>query len=133
MKTLLIFDCDGVLVDSEVIGCKIDAQYLTQLGYPISTEDFIKKYAGISDKSMAMRVKEETGITVPQEYLEKRVPLILEAFETSLQPLISPLLTRQKTFGCFLTGTSVWLPKNMPTFTSPLVGEVGAKRRVRGF
>ena len=71
MKKLIIFDCDGVLVDSEVIGCRIDAQFVTAMGYPITTEDFIKRYSGISDKTMAMRLKEDADIHIPDEYLEK--------------------------------------------------------------
>ena len=63
------------------------------LGYPITTEEFIKRYAGISDKTMAKQLKEDEGIQIPDEYLEKRIPLILEAFEKSLLPLIDPVLS----------------------------------------
>ncbi len=93
MKKLIIFDCDGVLVDSETIGCRIDAMALTKMGYHISTEDFIKKYAGLSDKTMSARVTEETGIQIPDEYLAARLPRILEAFENQLRPLVEPLLS----------------------------------------
>jgi beta-phosphoglucomutase-like phosphatase (HAD superfamily) len=34
MKNLIIFDCDGVLVDSEIITNRMDAEALTNLGYP---------------------------------------------------------------------------------------------------
>ena len=33
---LVIFDCDGVLVDSEVISCRAHAETLTRHGYPIT-------------------------------------------------------------------------------------------------
>jgi beta-phosphoglucomutase-like phosphatase (HAD superfamily) len=35
---LIIFDCDGVLVDSEVISCRAHAETLTRHGYPITSE-----------------------------------------------------------------------------------------------
>ena len=36
---LIIFDCDGVLVDSEIIASEVDAELLTEAGYPISAEE----------------------------------------------------------------------------------------------
>ena len=38
---LVIFDCDGVLVDSEVISCRAHAQTLTRHGYPITSEQVL--------------------------------------------------------------------------------------------
>jgi beta-phosphoglucomutase-like phosphatase (HAD superfamily) len=35
---LIIFDCDGVLVDSEVISCRAHAETLTRHGYPITSD-----------------------------------------------------------------------------------------------
>ncbi|HEV7636426.1 MAG TPA: hydrolase, partial [Bradyrhizobium sp.] len=35
---LVIFDCDGVLVDSEVISCRAHAETLTRHGYPITAD-----------------------------------------------------------------------------------------------
>ena len=108
MKDLIIFDCDGVLVDSEVIGCQIDAQYITALGYPITTENFIKKYAGMSDKTMAITLKKDTNIIIPEDYLEKRFALILEAFETNLHPLMDPILSQINTLNvdyCIASGS----------------------------
>lgn len=33
---LVIFDCDGVLIDSESLACRIDAEELTRIGFPIT-------------------------------------------------------------------------------------------------
>lgn len=109
MKKLIIFDCDGVLVDSEAIRCDVDAKMLTALGYSITTKDFISRYAGISDGTMVERVKEDTGITIPESSLQERIPLILKIFETRLEPLIEPVLQKIKEFGiarCIASGSS---------------------------
>ena len=39
---LLIFDCDGVLVDSEVLACQVDAEVLTSLGIPYTRDEIMQ-------------------------------------------------------------------------------------------
>ena len=41
---LIIFDCDGVLVDSEVISCRAHAATLTRHGYPITDEQVLQRF-----------------------------------------------------------------------------------------
>ena len=43
---LIIFDCDGVLVDSEVISCRVHAEVLTRHGYPITAEQVRQRFLG---------------------------------------------------------------------------------------
>ena len=45
---LIIFDCDGVLIDSEILYCRIDAEEFTRAGYPIDEVAFARKFVGIS-------------------------------------------------------------------------------------
>ncbi|WP_264358350.1 HAD hydrolase-like protein [Parachlamydia acanthamoebae] len=52
MYKLVIFDCDGVLVDSEMIANRIDAEAFTAIGYPITAEESIKQFVGMSTKSV---------------------------------------------------------------------------------
>ena len=47
---LIIFDCDGVLVDSEVISCRAHADVLTRHGYPITSEQVLVRFLGVSEK-----------------------------------------------------------------------------------
>lgn len=42
----IIFDCDGVLMDSEVVCCKLSAQYLMELGISISVDEYMDRYMG---------------------------------------------------------------------------------------
>ena len=42
---LVIFDCDGVLVDSEIIAHRVGAEEMTRIGFPLTTEDSIKLFS----------------------------------------------------------------------------------------
>ncbi len=46
MTKLIIFDCDGVIVDSELIGNRIGAEVKTEFGVPMTTEDHIRRFLG---------------------------------------------------------------------------------------
>ena len=51
---LVIFDCDGVLVDSELITNRIFASMLNELGIPVTLEDMFEQFVG---RSMATRLE----------------------------------------------------------------------------
>ncbi|RUW27061.1 HAD family phosphatase [Mesorhizobium sp. M4B.F.Ca.ET.013.02.1.1] len=59
---LVIFDCDGVLVDSEIIAARIEAELLTSAGYEISAEELAETYAGLTFKDIMMRVEVKSAI-----------------------------------------------------------------------
>ena len=42
----LIFDCDGVLVDTEIVAAKVMAELLQSYGVDIDTKDYIQKFTG---------------------------------------------------------------------------------------
>ena len=44
---LVIFDCDGVLVDSERDGVRTEAMILSGLGWPLTEADMVERLAGI--------------------------------------------------------------------------------------
>jgi HAD superfamily hydrolase (TIGR01509 family) len=58
---LVIFDCDGVLVDSEVISCRTHAEMLTRHGYPISTEQVHDRFLGRSSREARLEIERELG------------------------------------------------------------------------
>jgi HAD superfamily hydrolase (TIGR01509 family) len=65
---LLIFDCDGVLIDSEIIACRVDAEALTAIGIAMTTEEVIRQYAGISQKDMRAMIEAKHGISLPPDF-----------------------------------------------------------------
>jgi HAD superfamily hydrolase (TIGR01509 family) len=92
-KKLIIFDCDGVLVDSEMIANRVDAQFFTDLGYPISIEESIKRFTGMSAKAMENIIFEESGIRLSSNIWRLRREDILKAFEKELKPLMLEILS----------------------------------------
>jgi HAD superfamily hydrolase (TIGR01509 family) len=65
---LIIFDCDGVLVDSEVISCQAHAATLTRHGYPITPEEVLGRFLGVSDREARQIVETEMGRKLPDDF-----------------------------------------------------------------
>ncbi|RRA49018.1 HAD family phosphatase [Acidipila sp. EB88] len=84
---LLIFDCDGVLVDSEILVCTAVAEELTKLGYPITPEDVVRRFAGRPEREILAEVKEDWGQPVPEAYFVHTKQRINAAFSTELQAI----------------------------------------------
>ncbi|MFI0711111.1 HAD family hydrolase [Streptomyces inhibens] len=84
---LVIFDNDGVLVDSEPLSNTILAGYLTELGYPTSYEDSIRDYMGSAMHRIHELVLERTGRRLPEDFDEVFHSRVFAAFERELQPV----------------------------------------------
>ena len=65
---LIIFDCDGVLVDSEVISCRAHAETLTRHGYPITAEQVLGRFLGVSDREARQTIETEIGRNLPDDF-----------------------------------------------------------------
>jgi HAD superfamily hydrolase (TIGR01509 family) len=65
---LIIFDCDGVLVDSEVISCRAHAETLTRNGYPITAEQVLQRFLGVSDREARLAIEGEMGRKLPDDF-----------------------------------------------------------------
>ncbi len=62
--THLIWDCDGCLIDSEIIACRVAAEHYTKAGYPITTEAYIQRFMGKSTKQAADEIMAEAGLDI---------------------------------------------------------------------
>lgn len=58
---LVIFDCDGVLVDSERLIVRLEAQIFRERGWLITEADIIREFVGLSDSAMRTRLSELVG------------------------------------------------------------------------
>ncbi|MFD9222552.1 HAD family hydrolase [Streptomyces sp. NPDC060064] len=81
---LVIFDNDGVLVDSEPISNTILAGYLTELGHPTSYEDSLRDYMGAAVHRVHDLVRERTGQALPEDFDETLHARVFAAFEREL-------------------------------------------------
>lgn len=65
---LVIFDCDGVLVDSEVISCRAHSEMLTRHGYPITSDQVLARFLGVSDREARLIIEAELGRSLPDDF-----------------------------------------------------------------
>ncbi|MBZ9641305.1 HAD family phosphatase [Streptomyces sp. PSKA30] len=81
---LVIFDNDGVLVDSEPISNRLLAAYLTELGHPTSYEDSLRDYMGAAMHRVHDLVEERTGERLPVDFDDVFHGRVFAAFEREL-------------------------------------------------
>ncbi|MFF5574246.1 HAD family hydrolase [Streptomyces luteogriseus] len=81
---LVIFDNDGVLVDSEPISNRLLAAYLTDLGHPTSYEESIRDYMGSAMHRIHELVLERTGQRLPEDFDDVFHARVFTAFEQEL-------------------------------------------------
>ena len=87
MTELVIFDCDGVLVDSEPIAVRIDVEMFAEVGMVVSEQEVIERFVGRSPELLAQAVKEELGHPPPDGWEERGARRLRRAFESELQPV----------------------------------------------
>ena len=65
---LIIFDCDGVLVDSERIAIRIESEGLTALGWPLTQDEVIERFVGRSAAYGQAQIVERLGNTIAESW-----------------------------------------------------------------
>lgn len=73
---LVIFDCDGVLVDSEVIAARVEAELLTKAGFPIDAQDLAERYAGLTFRDILLAVEREAEAPLQASLIEEAERLV---------------------------------------------------------
>ncbi len=73
---LVIFDCDGVLVDSEIIAARVEAELITAAGYEISAEEISEAYAGLTFKDILVSVEEKSRIPFQISMIDRAEELV---------------------------------------------------------
>jgi HAD superfamily hydrolase (TIGR01509 family) len=84
---LVIFDCDGVLVDSEVISCRAHAATLTRHGYPITADQVLDRFLGVSDREARLIIETELGRGLPDDFEAQVKQATLLRYADDLQPV----------------------------------------------
>lgn len=82
---LIIFDCDGVLVDSERLAVRTETAILASLGWPLTEAEVIERFVGRSAEYMHSQIEEHLGRTVDwEDEFESRYR---EVFQKELRPV----------------------------------------------
>jgi HAD superfamily hydrolase (TIGR01509 family) len=84
---LVIFDCDGVLIDSEIIAARVFAQCLGEAGFSATPEEALALGWGKNAATLAIAVEERFGRPLPAGFIEKMRAAIGRAYEGELRPI----------------------------------------------
>jgi HAD superfamily hydrolase (TIGR01509 family) len=84
---LIIFDCDGVLVDSEIVSFEVEAEMFAEIGIGLTAHDLLTRFLGTSSASMFAIIEQENGIKLPPDFAERAARRTLEAFDRKLKPI----------------------------------------------
>jgi HAD superfamily hydrolase (TIGR01509 family) len=92
--SLVIFDCDGVLVDTEKTANKVLCNWLTEAGFPVTYEESRKRFAGRSMKSVQEEIETE-GRLLGFDLTERWYGSITEIFSAQVQavPHVETVIT----------------------------------------
>ena len=88
---LFAFDCDGVLVDSEIIASEVDAEFLAKAGYEITAEEVTRRFAGLTGLAIYEQIEAETGRKLPAGIDEEIREEIDRRLDRDLKPTIGAL------------------------------------------
>ena len=81
---LVIFDCDGVLIDSEIISAQMLVAELARLGVAIDLDYVARHFLGRSYPTVMQQIREEFGLNLPEAFEEQYRNRLLAAFERDL-------------------------------------------------
>jgi HAD superfamily hydrolase (TIGR01509 family) len=84
---LVIFDCDGVLVDSDRISLRIQAERISALGLETTYEDCVRDFLGLGMPATLKVIAERLGRPVPKEWVAELDAAVRESFTRELTPV----------------------------------------------
>src|SRR6266852_1564171 len=98
---LVVFDCDGVLVDSEVIACRAVVDTLAAFGHVMAAESIAERFTGVSNRDMYAALAADLGGALPEDFDATMKRHAFELFERELKAIagletVLPLLAMAK-------------------------------------
>jgi HAD superfamily hydrolase (TIGR01509 family) len=82
---LVIFDCDGVLIDSEIIAHRVGSAEMTRAGFPMTVEKSIELFTGVVHEDMVSIINKEYGKNMMDNDLKATINNIETVFQTDLK------------------------------------------------
>jgi HAD superfamily hydrolase (TIGR01509 family) len=84
---LVIFDCDGVLIDTERIAVPIDVEVMAELGWVMTEDEVVERFLGRSEADCTREIEEHLGRRLPPTLSFEIDERYREAFERALEPV----------------------------------------------
>ncbi len=102
----IIWDCDGVLMDSEILSCKSGSEIITELGFPTTTDEYLDNHMGKGFKNVLKELKIEDE---DYKIFTERHKRTKKTFEKELKIIdgISEILKEINLPMCIASGSSM--------------------------
>jgi HAD superfamily hydrolase (TIGR01509 family) len=85
--SLVIFDCDGVLVDTEPISAKVGAAIVSSMGWELSAQEVLDRFLGCTEEYFRAEVQLHTGLSLAPGWDAQYEPLYDAAYAAELGPV----------------------------------------------
>ncbi|MDO6462521.1 HAD family hydrolase [Granulosicoccaceae sp. 1_MG-2023] len=82
---LILFDCDGVLVDSEILAAEVGADVLVRAGVPITAQEICQDYAGMEWQAIIRELENRHQVSVPETLFAESNRLLDQVLATQLE------------------------------------------------
>ncbi len=107
---LMIFDCDGVVVDSMHLHTEVEAEAYQAIGINITPKELVRRFSGVSDAEVNRILAKETGIAIPSDIALQIDRRKEEVFTQRLKPVAGirdALMQIGNVPRCIASGTGV--------------------------
>jgi HAD superfamily hydrolase (TIGR01509 family) len=84
---LIIFDCDGVLIDSEILSNRAEVELLKSLGIEFDLSDYMARFVGKSTKDVLKSIEFSHSICLPDNFRRLAGEKVYQAFRDELKPI----------------------------------------------
>lgn len=84
---LVIFDCDGVLVDTEPLANRVFVQLVRENGFIVDENTYLHKFSGVTLPDRIHTTERELNWTAPENFLSQFHERLIELTEANMQPV----------------------------------------------
>ncbi|ROQ95252.1 HAD superfamily hydrolase (TIGR01509 family) [Streptomyces sp. 2132.2] len=84
---LVIFDCDGVLVDTERLAVRLQVELGAELGWPLTEDEVVERFIGRSEESIVGQIAERLGAQGARLWWKLLIQRHREAVDLALEPV----------------------------------------------
>ncbi|MCJ8310501.1 MAG: HAD hydrolase-like protein, partial [Hyphomicrobiales bacterium] len=67
---LIIFDCDGTIMDTEMLASECEVEALAEYGSTMTAKEFALRFAGTSSEHVKQVIEEELGRSLPDDHVK---------------------------------------------------------------
>ncbi len=105
---LVIFDCDGVLADSEVISARVLVEALEHHGLSVTVDHVYRNFVGQSFPKVAEKIRRDFELDLPSSFEAEYRGRLVEEFATGLRPTpgVEEMMDRLAARACVATSSS---------------------------